>query len=40
MAVYGEGRGMAAEAEPFGLLTEGAAGNRGDSARCHRPREG
>lgn len=26
MAVYGEGRGIAAEAEPFGLLTEGAAG--------------
>ena len=26
MAVYGEGRGIAAEAEPFGLLTEGVAG--------------
>lgn len=26
MAVYGEGRGIAAEAEPFGLITEGAAG--------------
>ena len=26
MAVYGEGRGIASEAEPFGLLTEGAAG--------------
>jgi hypothetical protein len=26
MAVYGEGRGIAVEAEPFGLLTEGAAG--------------
>ena len=26
MAVYGEARGIAAEAEPFGLLTEGAAG--------------
>ena len=26
MAIYGEGRGIAAEAEPFGLLTEGAAG--------------
>lgn len=26
MAVYGEGRGIAADAEPFGLLTEGAAG--------------
>jgi hypothetical protein len=26
MAVYGEGRGIAAEAEPFGLVTEGAAG--------------
>lgn len=26
MAVYGEGRSLAAETEPFGLLTEGAAG--------------
>jgi hypothetical protein len=26
MALYSEGRGIAAEAEPFGLLTEGAAG--------------
>ena len=26
MAVYGQGRGIAVEAEPFGLLTEGAAG--------------
>jgi hypothetical protein len=26
MAVYGESRGIAVEAEPFGLLTEGAAG--------------
>jgi hypothetical protein len=26
MAIYGEGRGIAAEAEPFGLITEGAAG--------------
>lgn len=26
MAVYVEGKGIAAEAEPFGLLTEGAAG--------------
>ena len=26
MAMYAEGRGIAADAEPFGLLTEGAAG--------------
>ena len=26
MAIYAEGKGVAAEAEPFGLLTEGAAG--------------
>jgi hypothetical protein len=26
MAIYAEGKGIAAEAEPFGLLTEGAAG--------------
>jgi hypothetical protein len=26
MAIYAEGKGVAAEAEPFGLLTESVAG--------------